>query len=227
MALEKKRYSIVLDIVRNEKKIKAETFKRCTEDFGANVISEIISHGCEAVLAEIVRRFPDFEMGEKIVVPKNPWGDGRQKAITPLYHAVNSYYLGNLSPDGKLNYCIKTYGPPQGLITLTEYDKNILRESLESQLPRNAQGIVNCIDFLIKWHQEHQITLDTPNIEGHSALTLAVECRLHKITRKLLEAGANVNHKTNKNGSCSRWALLNQDRPMLELLAKYGADPIL
>ena len=85
----------------------------------------------------------------------------------------------------------------------------------------NVVGVLDCIKCFI---QELRVELDTPNANDNTALTYAVERRLHDVAALLLAGGASVNHRFQGGGTALVRAILNDDYQMAKLLLEYCAD---
>ncbi len=81
--------------------------------------------------------------------------------------------------------------------------------------------ILQCIDFLI---MEVHVDLDTPNSNGHSALTYAAKLGLSEIVKKLIKAGADVNHQALGGATALAIAINRDDYEMVKLLKESGAN---
>ena len=221
-AITAKFYDLAMEIISDKNnKLKADTLLRNTQNYGNNTVSEAINHGCVEILAAIAERFPnEINLSDKISMIKQEisFRSGPPEMITPLYNAILTYsFLKEPIKHFQKNFQKSNLTLRPDLINKFF---ELLKTNKLSFLPENSDGIVKCIDFLIQWHKDRKVTLDTPNLKGHSALTLAVECGLHEIVTKLLTAGADENHRTEEDGTCIQWALNNNDTKMLEILAK-------
>jgi ankyrin repeat protein len=96
-------------------------------------------------------------------------------------------------------------------------------EAVHSHLAKrhNPGGVLECIEYLTN---ELQVELDVPIVNDNTALTCAVEGRLHDVAAMLLAAGASVNHRFLGGGTALVRAILNDDFEMAKLLLEYRAD---
>ncbi len=211
-AFAAKAYDLVLEILlRSENPIRRETILRVTNKKRISGLEQAISEGQVQILREISR----WKNGRGDVIDlsrERIWGQ------TPLYYAVSCLVHFRMSDSEA--YAASTEQMPGQLAAKVRPDIfDAVRKHLAQEL--NSNGVLACIQCLVN---ELHVDLDTPNANDHSALTHAVERRLHDVAATLLAAGANVNHRFKDGGTALALAITNDDYEMVRLLIEYKAD---
>ncbi len=211
-AFARKYYDLVLEILRRDHNpIRSETLLRVTNKKKISGLEQAISTGQVEILRELAR--PKSGRGKDI-----DFNTERIWDQTPLYYAVSCLVHFRMNPQEAARQAIQMM--PSSIVqsvrpeTIEEVRKHLAKEF-------NYNGVLKCIDCFIN---EIKVDLDAPNKNDHTALTHAVERRMHDVAAMLLAAGASVNHRFLGGGTALVHAILNDDYEMVKLLLEYCAD---
>lgn len=211
-AFARKAYDLVLELLRRDHEpIRRETVLRVTNKMRISGLEQTLSHG----QAEILRELAEPKPGRREDIDMNT---ERLWEQTPLYYAVSLLVHYRMNAEEAFTFASKLV-PGRVATALTPEAFKAAHKHLAREY--NSAGVIECIKYLIN---DLRVDLDTPNTGDNSALTYAVERRLHDVAAMLLAAGANVNHRFQGSGTALVRAILNDDCEMARLLLEYRAD---
>lgn len=207
-AFARKYYTLVLEILRrDEAPIRRETVLRVTNNKRISGLEQTLTHG----QVEILRELAEPKVGRREDIDMNAERVWEQ---TPLYYLVSLLVHSRMSAKEAFSLISPQLAAQFSMETYEAVHRHLTKEC-------NSTGVLECINYLAN---DLLADLDTPNANDHSALTHAVERRLHDVAAMLLAAGANVNHRFRNGGTALALAIANDDYEMASLLLEYKAD---
>jgi hypothetical protein len=223
-AIGHKDFDLALQILqRLENPICTETILRITEKFRTSGLAEILESGQVELLREIAKPSTSrkaIDLSRERILDQTPlyFCVGVLVTINQTLDQVRQRVNSGQLPDSKamrqLSSLMSTRQPGNDDERIFEELRSAL--NIEAVIPK----ILQCVDFLI---DEAKVDLDACHINGHCALTLASEVGLLDVVSKLLEAGANVNHRVCSGATALDYAKQRRDLKMICLLKKFGA----
>lgn len=223
-------YDLVLAILRREESpILRRVLLRETDKHRHSALERAIAHG----RVEILRELAKWKRGRGDVIDLS--GDRIMGGQTPLYYAVMLTATHRMSLEDQLKYMLRTMPDSQAAAIAHALAKNpeaharildFKKEIAEHGYPQGSgmgrpDRAIEVIHYLL---DEADVEVDATCTNHHTAFTLAAEHRMHDIALRLLQAGANVNHRIVGGITALCFAIRHNDYEMAKLLHEYRAD---